>query len=328
MKGIFGRRAAAKVQETDKAAEVVTEVQPTAEFVPCECGCEQHDGADIVKLVRSAAALEACQRVVLPQAKVEPEPLAANDVAEGLEVPDLAINQGKPTATVEVESEDQPNKVEQNSDAKPEVAETIPLGQDEIKSLQDHRYDQIKDRFTKTFVIEKGFYVFVDNMDPTKPGRKPVRVKRVAEIKAANLNHALKMIGWDIRNVTIVDIKDEYQGDVRITVDGKVVSSVALPDGWEKFEDMGGGARKVFVSILKDRALADEKLKSFLKDKMLVVSGYAYQSRMHINFTTSFDKVARAAAKAKRQAAKAVAVPVPAQPAESPVAAPDAVPAG
>lgn len=306
MKGIFGRRAAAKAQEADKAAEVVAEVQSTAESVPCECGCEQHDGAEKVTAV---------------QAEAKPP------ASEGLEVPDLVINEGKPTATVEVESEAQPTKVEQSADAKPEVAETIPLGQDEIKSLQDHRYDQIKDRFTQTFVIEKGFYVFVDNMDPTKPGRKPVRVKRVAEIKAANLNHALKMIGWDGRNVTVANIKDEYQGDVRITVDGKAVSSVALPEGWEKFEDMGGGARKVFVSILKDRALADEKVKAVLKDKLLVVSGHAYQPRMHINLTTSFDKVARAANRAKRQGGQAVAVPVAAQPAEAPVTAPESVPA-
>jgi hypothetical protein len=237
------------------------------------------------------------------------------------------VNEVATTAeTVEVDADESCKDVgcqcKHGHDHDHDKIETIPLGNDELESLQNSRYEEIKDRFTKTFVIEKHFWAFVNSIDPTKPGRTPVKVKRVAEIKAASLMNALNMLGWDTKNTTLVDTKDEFKNEVEISVDGRPVSRVALPEGFEQFETLGCGARKLLVYGLKDKAVADESVQKLVKEKMLVVSGWNYQPRQRINLVTSHDKPAREAAKAKKNSKNPIELVVADKPVDAAVEAP------
>ena len=160
--------------------------------------------------------------------------------------------------------------------------ETIPLGEDEIRNLVRNHYEENKGRFPRTFLIEKGFWM-------RGGSSAPVRVRRVAELRAASLVHALNLIGWDRRNVTLIRETDDYAGEIAVMLDGKFVcmTKVPLDLNGEPFEKFGGGKRKEFVQVVRNVAVAEEKVKEALKARNRVVTGWAFEPRSHISLTTS-----------------------------------------
>jgi len=333
LKKIFHRKNSVKANEVE--ATEATEATETAEVVETDQAIETVEPSNILE----ATANMAPNKPNVPASEIyevprTPEIKAQETALPELEasVPNEPVNLAFGAETVEVESveptESGKTPIEHHChdpnchDPHHSKVETIPLGKDEIKALQNSRYETIKGRFTKTFVIEKGFWAFVDSKDPTKPGRTPVKVKRIAELRAASMMNALNMIGWDTRNTKVIDVRDEFNGEVEISIDGKSVSRVSLPEGFDKFETAGCGARKVLIAFLKDRALADESVKKLLSEKMLVVSGWAYQPCKRINLVTSFDKAAREAAKAKRKDKSPIQLVMADKPVETAVEAP------
>ena len=229
------------------------------------------------------------------QAATQPEP-APVEVAEQAQTPQqeaTAVTEASTPATEQTTVEVTPEP------ATPAVEhiETVPLGEDEINSLTRNGYERIKDRFTKTFVIEKYFWARMQVAEgPDGPANKLVKVKRLAEIKACNLMHALKLIGWDSRNVSVVMVKDEYDGGIAIKVDGKTVSSIKVDAA--AYPTLSGGQKKAFVASVRDSAVADAKVQAVLNDakKPRKVVGYAYEHTQHINLETAKVKVVTALA--------------------------------
>lgn len=232
--------------------------------------------------------------------------------------PEANIGIVQPTAGVEVETEIKPVTTEGSVvlAEKPVIPpptestiyigdgkiETIALGQDELDSLAKNRYEEIKDRFPRTFLIEKAFWMRSETMDITNP-RKVVKVKRAAEIRAASLMHALKLIGWDDKNVELVRETSDYSGDITVIVDGKDVCKVKVPptaDG-KPFTSLGGGKRKEYVKAVVDVAVADDKVKAILASGR-VVSGWSFEPEKHIRISTS---------KAPRETLVGIVVPKP-----------------
>ena len=318
LKSIFGRKAAKEQATTDNPV-TEHEAQENTGAVAADPDVSSSTYRTRPDCLKPIEELEFIVKTDTDVAATEPH------ADPSTQTPDS----GNPTAeTVEVDADESCKDVGcqckhgHNHDHDHDKIETIPLGNDELESLQNSRYEEIKDRFTKTFVIEKHFWAFVNSMDPTKPGRTPVKVKRVAEIKAASLMNALNMLGWDTKNTTLVDTKDEFKNEVEISVDGRPVSRVALPEGFDKFETLGCGARKLLVYGLKDKAVADESVQKLIKEKMLVVSGWNYQPRQRINLVTSHDKPAREAAKAKKNSKNPIELVVADKPVDAAVEAP------
>jgi len=172
------------------------------------------------------------------------------------------------------------------------VVENIPLGSEEINSLIRNKYDDIKHRFTKTFVIEKTFWAYYRNAGVNS--RQAVRVKRVAELKAASLMHALKMIGWDNRNVSLLDVKDDYKGEIDVKIDGVFVDKIPVPSvdintktgEPVSFEQMSGSQRKLFDVKVSDVALKSNKVEEWLKAKKRHVVKCSVIPYSHVNLTT------------------------------------------
>ena len=167
--------------------------------------------------------------------------------------------------------------------------ETIPLGKDEIKSLNAHHYDANKDGFPHTYVIEKMFWGHIRSSDPTNPGHRLVRVKRVAEIRAVNVVHALNMLGWDNRNIEVVSVKDEYSGEMGILVDGKLLGTFTIPADLNSdvpFEYLGGRMRNDYINKIAAIAMSNEGVVKHLANKKRIVVGKTYAHRDHINLKT------------------------------------------
>lgn len=173
--------------------------------------------------------------------------------------------------------------------------ETVPLGKDELTSLRNANYDANKAKFSKTFVIEKMFWAHMQSTDPTNPGRRAVRVRRVAEIRAASLLHALNLLGWDNKSITVASVKDDFKGEIAILVNGKQVSTMTEPEAarpstdvpFVTYANMGGSQRKAFVAAIKDGAVSDQKVKDILAARKFVVSGWTYEPHKHINLKTA-----------------------------------------
>lgn len=174
--------------------------------------------------------------------------------------------------------------------------ETIPLGHEEISALYRNGYETASKRCTKTFIIEKIFWAQDKNTDPAVYGSKVIKVKRVAQIKAASFMHALNMIEWDRKNVTLVAVNDDYKGEIDVRVNGKVVGKVTIPvsakfseDGPSlKFEQMCGSQRKEFIAIVKKVAVDDPVVKEFFKAKGLSkVTGWSFAHNSHISLSVS-----------------------------------------
>ena len=164
--------------------------------------------------------------------------------------------------------------------------ETIPLGEDEINTLVRNGYENLKQKFTKTFIIEKLFWAYSRNATSSPP----IRVKRVAEIKAASFVHALNLIGWDQRHVSLVEVKDEYDGSIEILVDGKSVGKMTPPDGLrsdcEQFANLSGGHKKHIITQMALLAQNEPSVKDWLQLKSKMVTGWSYEPRHHINLAT------------------------------------------
>ena len=180
--------------------------------------------------------------------------------------------------------------------ASPEFVETIALGDDELKALNLCRYETIKDRFTKTFVIEKHFFARIQNPEHQSQ-TKVVRVRRVAELKASSLNHALSMIGWDDRNIQVASVRDDYDGTISIKVDGKDIGvkiQMSKPnDLFSQYEKMSAGQKKIFVDTIRGFAVANDKVQEILCGKKpRIVVGCSYEHNKHINLKTAKGKPA------------------------------------
>jgi len=171
-----------------------------------------------------------------------------------------------------------------------DAVESVPLSSDELKSLHACNYEKIKDRFHKTFVVAKYFWAYVQNPDsPTE--RKAIKVKRVAEIRASNFMHALTMIGWDSRNVELVDVKDDYDGGIAIKIDGKVVDTmkvaIATLDD-VPYHLMTGSQKRALASDIKCKAIASDKVQAILNGKKpRRIVDHAYEHGVHINLKTA-----------------------------------------
>jgi predicted aspartyl protease len=110
--------------------------------------------------------------------------------------------------------------------------------------------------------------------------------------------HALNLIGWDNRNVSLVTVKDEYDGGIAIKVDGKLVSSIkcsAELDG-QPYMQMSGSQRRAHVDLIMSVALQDEKVVAIMNNTKnpRVVVGSGYEHNQHINIKTAKGKVAKA----------------------------------
>ena len=173
--------------------------------------------------------------------------------------------------------------------------ETIPIGEDELTSLQLHNYEANKDQFHNTYVIEKMFWGHINSPD-LHMGRKSVRVKRVVEVKAVSLVHALKLLGWDSRNITVASVKNEYKGEIAIQVDGKPVGKITIPadlNGGVPYEQIGGSLRNAYIAKVASLAEQDEAVKTYLAAKKRIVVGQAFSPRHHINLKTEKEPKAK-----------------------------------
>jgi hypothetical protein len=162
--------------------------------------------------------------------------------------------------------------------------DTVPLGFDENNSLKEHHYETIKDKFSQTFVIEKAFWAHTHNPEH---GHKHIKVKRVAELKAASFLHALTMIGWDAKNVTLIEVKDEYKGEIEVQIDGKKIGicNVGISND---FNQLSNGARNVFVANLAKNVIETGPLvKEFIEKNNRKITGWAYEHRKHLNLKTA-----------------------------------------
>jgi len=169
-----------------------------------------------------------------------------------------------------------------------EHVDTIPLGEDEEKSLFRNKYEQNKAKFSRRFLMEKDFWMHSSSMDPQKPNQI-IKVKRVVELRASSFFHALKLIGWDKANTRLVKETDDYGGEVGILVDNKLVCTYQLPplpEG-QTFESMTGGKRREYVRLAKESAVANPKVQETLAKDRKVVTGWAFEPRSHIRLTTS-----------------------------------------
>jgi hypothetical protein len=119
---------------------------------------------------------------------------------------------------------------------------------------------------TKTFIIEKTFTVLAESNDPTNPGRRNMKVKRVAELKAVSLMHALNMIGWDKRNVTLVNVRDDYDGKVDVQVNGKFIGRVDIPSSKAKFEELSGGQQNAERRNIQNSVVSTDLVKKYFHD--------------------------------------------------------------
>lgn len=172
--------------------------------------------------------------------------------------------------------------------AAPEVnkIETIPLSEEEITNLQKNGYNRAKQICTKTFILEKTFVGYADSKDPTNPGRKQVKMKRVAELKASSLMHALNLIGWDKKNVVLVSEIDEFYGQIQVQDNGKAVGTVTLPDKFVNFEKLSGGQQNVARKEITNFVVSEDSIKSYLSHHSKEVVKSVYVPRRRINLVT------------------------------------------
>lgn len=163
----------------------------------------------------------------------------------------VTTNENPEKAVIETEIKEDSGKIQ-----------TIPLDAKELDNLVKNGYDRARSICNKTYIIEKLFVGYVDSPDPTNPGRKPVRVKRVAEIRAASLKHALNMIGWDGKNVTLAGVVDDSQGNVEIQVNGKIIGKLNVSDRPD-FSKLSGGQQNVERKVLTEMAKNSDCFKEY-----------------------------------------------------------------
>lgn len=182
------------------------------------------------------------------------------------------------------------------------IIETIPLGDEEIKSLNAHGYDHNKHKYPNTYLIEKFFWVNARSSDPSNPGRRSTKVKRCAEIRAVSAMHALGMIGWNDKNVAVVSTTANDLGGIDVRIDGRSICKMApIPtQTGVSYPHLGGKQRKEYVATLKEVAQKIEAVKSELASKMRTVVGATYEPSIAINLRTEVDKVAKVTARALR----------------------------
>lgn len=175
-----------------------------------------------------------------------------------------------------------------------EKIETIPLGDEELKSLQSHGYEKNKGKFDKTFVIEKLFWAYLKSTDPVNPGRRQVRVKRVAEIRAASFLHALNMLGWDQKHVSLVGERSNSDGTIAVRMDGKEICRMGVPacfgkneQGGISFDKLSGGQRKLFIRSVRELAMQQKEVQDAINNSKCIVNDCTYFHGSHINLNTT-----------------------------------------
>lgn len=191
---------------------------------------------------------------------------------------------GGVTATVEEAPVDSKPAVSEVAAPDEDKIQTIPLSEEELENLNKNGYLNAKQTCTKTFVIEKRFKVFAESSDPTNPGRKQITVKRVAELKAVSLMHALNMIGWDSKKVVLVNVKDDYNGQVDVRVNGKTIGKVEIPESKNKFELLSGSQQNLERRKIESVVTSTELVKNYFKDNnMSTVSKTVYVPYRFVN---------------------------------------------
>ena len=225
---------------------------------------------------------------------VEPvvEPVVGKPV-EGQEDRPVAVSELDPVSGDQGETK----SVDEASKPEEDKIETIQIGDDEISSLRRHHYDETKNSFPRTYIVEKLFVAYMQSTDPTNPGRRPVKVKRVAEVRAVSLLHALNMLGWDDRNVSVAGIKEETDATLAVLVDGKDIGCrIPTPPSQDgvPFGLMGGNQKKDYVANVVRIAKQDGKVSEIMNNpkKPRVVSGWAFEPGKHINL--KMDKAPKA----------------------------------
>jgi len=80
--------------------------------------------------------------------------------------------------------------IKEHKENKEEDLQAAPITWKEIKALNKSRYDQIRTKFKKTFIIANK------------------RTGQIVEISAASSIHACKIIGWKSRKVRVLEVKE------------------------------------------------------------------------------------------------------------------------
>jgi len=197
---------------------------------------------------------------------------------------EISISQKDNSAVVAISSESEQEKSVIENDLKEDdrKIQTIPLSEEEVNNLIENGYDQAKITAKKTYVIEKILIGYVDSTDPTNPGKKPVKVKRVAELKAASLMHALNMIGWDKKNVTVANVIDDSQCDIEIRVNGKTIGKLDISNRPE-FTKLSGGQQNVEKHTIEEIAKNNDCVKEYLLSRSVEVTKIIYVPNHYVN---------------------------------------------
>jgi hypothetical protein len=83
----------------------------------------------------------------------------------------------------------------QNEEPQEEQTEvSIPLTLKELKSLHRNKYEQVREKFKKAFVIRNK------------------KTNQIVELVAASSTHACSLIGWRPRSVQVLEVKDKEDG--------------------------------------------------------------------------------------------------------------------
>jgi hypothetical protein len=186
------------------------------------------------------------------------------ETTEKSEVINLNVDENDQVVATSDEQVVSPSIIE-TSVSEPDKIQTIPLSEEEVNNLMNNGYEQAKKICKTTYIIEKKFTGYVDSQDPTNPGRKPVKVKKVAELKAASLMHALKMIGWDKKNVVLVSVKDD-NGQIDVRVNGKTIGKVEIPDSKNRFELLSGGQKNFEIRKIESFVASTDLVANYIKD--------------------------------------------------------------
>lgn len=173
----------------------------------------------------------------------------------------------------------------ENPVSEPDSIQTIPLNDEDIANLINNGYEQAKKICKTSYLIEKAFIGYVESQDPTNPGRRPVKVKRVAELKAASLMHALSMIGWDNNNVTVISTKTDPQSKLDVKANGKLIGSIDISNR-PVYSRLSGGQKNHENNQLVKMILEDDGLKINFDPSKVEIAKVIHVPNHYINVVT------------------------------------------
>jgi len=119
------------------------------------------------------------------------EEKAAEVVSQPVENPPVASQEEKPVATVlEVQNKKEEKEENQSSSG-------ITIDGKDYKYLKKNKYDQVRQQFTKTFVLQHKH-----------------NKNKIVELRAASAAHACKLIHWKPNQVKLLAVKEDESVDI------------------------------------------------------------------------------------------------------------------